>query len=793
MGITVAVTRVACDTGGGNQTITAADLGGLTPKAALFMVTSCVTDGTAADHAIIGIGAATGTGNRWTFTSVQEHNQGTTDVSRRGTTDECIQIVDNNGAIDGEADFVSFNANNVIINWGDAPSAAYLMTVVLFAGTDLSAHADTATLGNQDVESDVTDPGFEPDVVLMGTPGYTLDDAEHTGGWMSFGVAVNKTGVPQYCTAWWSENAVAAASTRGIISDDYGIGQISNSDTWTWSGEVSGFDTNGFSITPRGGNSGDDVGYLALRFNNAVDFKAGILTTPTGAGSESVTDPSFCPQFLALGLTQLTSVDSVDATGNGSSIGFSFVDEDDQYCTSVQSEDAADPTNTQSLSDNQIVNLPNDDGTTAHTATLTSLDTNGWTWNFTNTEGTAVYYWYLAIGDADSAIPTFPVAVPARIPISLPSYELWLTDDYGTRLAQVTSLTTLTASRVVNGIGWFEMVVPSNFDTNLIAPDNMVQLWRAPAGSRLTLWRVYFIRRWRFETQGSERRVVIGGPDLNDLLRRRIAVGYSGSTYATKSDYADDMMKELVSEAESDTPTPIPSAGTRVWTNLTQAGDLGDGPTLNKVTSWGHLLTSANAGILADVAKAAREAGTEVFFDIVPATISSTAITLQFRTYTNQPGADRTVTGTVFDEQRGNLEDAFLEYDYSGEVNYVYAGGQGEDTDRNIQQVYDSDRYVISQWARCEAFADARNEATNNGVREAGRALLQGGRPIRRFGGVPVDTGGTRFGVDWDIGDRVTARYGGQEFEAIIRTVSISLDGKGVETVQARLEWEGSV
>ena len=371
---------------------------------------------------------------------------------------------------------------------------------------------------------------------------------------------------------------------------------------------------------------------------------------------------------------------------------------------------------------------------------------------------------------------------------------MWLTDDYGMRLAQVTTMMAITASRVVNGIGWFEMVLPGDFNTRLIAPDNMVQIWRAPAGGRLGLWRVYFIRRWRFETQGAERRVVIGGPDLNDLLRRRIAVGYAGSTYAVKTGAnADDMMKELVSEAESDTPTPTPWYGSREWADLTQAGDVGKGPALNKSTSWGHLLTSANAGILADVAKAAREAGTEVFFDIVPATVSSTNITLQFRTYVDQPGADRTVTGTVFDEARGNLENAFLEYDYSNEVNYVYAGGQGEDADRNIQQVADTRRYRVSQWNRCEAFADARNEATNNGVREAGRTLLQSGRPIRRFGGTPIDTAGTRFGMDWDIGDLVTARYGGQEFEAIIRAVSISLDGKGAETIQARLEWEGAV
>ena len=55
---------------------------------------------------------------------------------------------------------------------------------------------------------------------------------------------------------------------------------------------------------------------------------------------------------------------------------------------------------------------------------------------------------------------------------------------------------------------------------------------------------------------------------------------------------------------------------------------------------------------------------------------------------------------------------------------------------------------------------------------------------------MPLDTRGTRFGRDWNFGDKVVARYRGFEFDAIIRAVTISVNGQGEETVQARLEWE---
>jgi hypothetical protein len=370
------------------------------------------------------------------------------------------------------------------------------------------------------------------------------------------------------------------------------------------------------------------------------------------------------------------------------------------------------------------------------------------------------------------------------------TYEIYLTTDTGLRIALLDNILDLTAARAVNAIGGFSLDLPSSFDTRLIVPDRQVQVWRAPEGGRLSLWRSYFIRKWRFQTRGSEQSLTISGPDVNDLLRRRIVARYAGSAEAAITDAADDMMKTVVTNAIADGTNPAPDAGTRIWSDLSVAGDLSDGPSLTKAFAWSTLLTSNGGGVLPSIAKAAKQAGTEVFFDIVPDSISSTSISFEFRTYTGQPGADRTSLGAVFDQERGNLEDPFLEYDYSEEVTYVYAGGQGEGEARNIQQVYDTTRYSASAWNRCEVFADARIQTTDNGVREAGRVALQEGRPRRRFGGTPVDTSGFRFGRDWNYGDKVRARYRGLEFDAIVRAVTISLDGDGRETIQARLDYE---
>lgn len=371
------------------------------------------------------------------------------------------------------------------------------------------------------------------------------------------------------------------------------------------------------------------------------------------------------------------------------------------------------------------------------------------------------------------------------------SHELWLTTDTGVRIAQLTTSTTFQASRVTNGIGWFAMNMPLSFDINNIRLDRMIQLWRQPSGGVMSLWNVYFLRKWIFATNGSQEVVTLEGPDVNDLLRRRIVAAYSGTAQATKTDFADDMMKEVVTQSIADGVAPVPTAGTRVWSNLSIQADAGVGPTITKSFPFDKLLAGSGSGVLAVLAKAAREAGTEVFFSVEPNVVTGSSITFQFRTTVNQPGQDVT-SRVVFDQARGNMRDPSLEYDYSEEENYIYSAGQGEGADRNIQQVYDTTRYSASIWNRCEGFADARNQTSDDGVREAGRANLEGSRPRIRFTAQPVDTAGTRFGIDWNFGDKVRSRYKNVEFDTIIRAVTLSVANKR-ETVQARLDFEGLV
>ncbi len=368
------------------------------------------------------------------------------------------------------------------------------------------------------------------------------------------------------------------------------------------------------------------------------------------------------------------------------------------------------------------------------------------------------------------------------------NYEIWLTDDRGLRLAQLDTILGLTASKVDNKVSWFSLRVPSSFNINLIKMDNMIQVWHAPLGGRLRLWQVYFLRKCTFSNSGGKETIILEGPDIKDLLRRRIVAAYTGSPQASKTNFADDMMKEVVTQSIADGVAPSPSAGTRVWSNLSVAGNVSLGPSITKSFAFDKLMTSSGQGVLSVLQKAAREAGTEVWFDIIPNVVSTNSISFIFQTYINQPGQDVS-NRVVFNMQWGNLNNPQLVYDFSEEENYIYAAGPGERADRNVQQVYDSVRYNQSIWSRIEGFADARSQTANNQIREAGRAVLEEGKPKINFSATLIDTEGTRFGRDWDYGYRVITQYKNIQFSSIIRAVTISVDSKG-EKIQAKTEYE---
>ena len=62
------------------------------------------------------------------------------------------------------------------------------------------------------------------------------------------------------------------------------------------------FDALGFSVYSEA-DGAVVCAYMALKFNDAVDYWVGIIDSPTAAGSRSFTNPGFTPQAVEQSLT----------------------------------------------------------------------------------------------------------------------------------------------------------------------------------------------------------------------------------------------------------------------------------------------------------------------------------------------------------------------------------------------------------------------------------------------------------------------------------------------------------
>jgi hypothetical protein len=269
-----------------------------------------------------------------------------------------------------------------------------------------------------------------------------------------------------------------------------------------------------------------------------------------------------------------------------------------------------------------------------------------------------------------------------------------------------------------------------------------------------------------------------------DLLTRPI-IGYAaGESESDKTDFVDDMIKEIIYENKGAGAGNTSEGRFRGYpaANFTIAGDESAAPSLTRRFAWRQMWP-----VIQELMESSRHAGTPLYIDVVPVGHAE----FQVRTYINVRGIDRTITTglnpIVFSKEAGNLQAPELEEDWSDEWNYVFGGGQGEGLDRLVDTENDLDRILQSIWNRRERFADAREEDTALGVAQKANQMMQDSRPVIKFQANLIDTPQTLLGVHWDFGDKVSAQYRGRTIDGIVNNLHVKLDDDG-EDVSAKLE-----
>jgi hypothetical protein len=367
---------------------------GFAPKLILFFWTYQGSEGFSGGDigGIQGFGAASSSSQRGCASYAANDNTSPSVAGSRADATKCISLLSNGApTIVGEADLSSMDSDGFTLSWATIPSTAAIVHYLALGGSDIT----NAKVGNFQLPTatgtfDVTDPGFEPDsVLLFSIRNTTLTSSATVTRWtlgaFDRAAEANATLVEANAVAT-TDMASAQLSTRVLRMLGTSTGYNSNVD-------FSAMLSNGFrlnNVTAPGGAY--HAFYIALR---GVKVKLGVETQKTSTGTKATT-VGFNPSALLLWGTNRAASTAIDATQQKFSIG--ATDGTASGTTWASSTDNVTTTDANSSTvTGKVIRHATNPSTIDAEATV-SFDSSGFTLDWTTADATAREFFYLAIG-----------------------------------------------------------------------------------------------------------------------------------------------------------------------------------------------------------------------------------------------------------------------------------------------------------------------------------------------------------------------------------------------------------
>lgn len=368
------------------------------------------------------------------------------------------------------------------------------------------------------------------------------------------------------------------------------------------------------------------------------------------------------------------------------------------------------------------------------------------------------------------------------------SYEVWLCDDAGRRLHLFPEFQYLSMARLVQGYGYIEMGIP--FDAYVKAIPTVFQVdwrldvWRSPMpGIQARREGSFFLRKFNIYDRQEDRMrfIKLYGRSPLDILRRQFIAETEDTTF---TDYADDMMKQLVTDYLLGAPAGYTTAPSG---EVTVDSDLSNAPSISQTFSLNNLLDALKKiqAAVSALNKSAPDTYPNLYFDMVEnSSLVTNGFGYTFRTWTGLRGGDRT-NGILFSVENGNLKEPSYYEDYNDEVTSqnVY----NKDTP-SADATADSPDATLSRWNMARSALTSSDTDANANLGKA-RSALSDSAAVKKLSCTFLDTPGgptqprSLYGVDWDLGDLLPVKYGNQLIDAEVRVVYLSLSANGTEKI----------
>jgi hypothetical protein len=386
-----------------------------TPKAGIYWMSSGVDDNLKQANMRFSFGFADDGGNqRSASMRCRDNRSVVSDTIRVASNSHVVTFINNNnGSFAGTADFGSFAAGKSVLDWDNALGNAFNLSHMYFGGNTLLTKAGSYTShSSNNTDQAKTGVGFKPQVIFFtGNTPPDLVETTDDAATISIGFAVQGPDgtITQGCFGWGEQDNSSTSSCESVASVARCARCFEVTGTINQSLEFVSFDNDGFTAKTR--DSGGVEDYIFLAMADPLDpivgkvvahtSKTSTEATTDGHGRKAVTGLGFVPQCLFHLATHAGTLDSVVSNANADCVGISAysVEGDVEFSDCFISQDGQTTTACDGFNDTKGGHTQFGGGsTTGLTWDTDSIDSDGWTDDFTQTLGTAKQIVTLALG-----------------------------------------------------------------------------------------------------------------------------------------------------------------------------------------------------------------------------------------------------------------------------------------------------------------------------------------------------------------------------------------------------------
>jgi hypothetical protein len=354
------------------------------------------------------LGAAASSTSRWCCGTQWQDNQGTALTHRTQNLDACYrELTIGTTTTVINADFVSWDSDGFTLDVDVADATASRVFYLVLGGSDIT----NVALGTYDVAASqiiVSSLSFQPNLLLLASAQNSVTNAgvegNSTQAAMTFGMARSTS--EEWTAGAKSQTGATSPGGHGIMRSDVPLFQIIPTGTTADKHQnFTSFNSDGFTLGIVAAANATAVGVLYIALAGTYQAKLGTFTQRSGTGTQAVTGVGFMPEMLLFG-TASRVVNTSTTVDPRLGLGVALSASNRRVAT--MAEDNNDPSITDSSASESVCirHLTAGTPTVDAEADLDTMDSDGFTLDWTTADSTAREHGYLAMASGAAVAPS---------------------------------------------------------------------------------------------------------------------------------------------------------------------------------------------------------------------------------------------------------------------------------------------------------------------------------------------------------------------------------------------------